>query len=123
MKQQLKVVKMLTIPKCDFCTELAEYDAPTSVGPWAYMCSRHYEIEGSSPIGTKLELKKQLPPVDKIVLGLEDDSEEYMEEAYLDGYRSIECPECGDMHDVELDARYAYLCDCGVKVQVPEGLL
>lgn len=28
---------------CDFCTELAAYDAKTRMGPWAYMCEEHFK--------------------------------------------------------------------------------
>lgn len=32
-------IKMLEIPKCDFCREKdAVYDGKTKQGPWAYMC-------------------------------------------------------------------------------------
>lgn len=30
--------------KCDFCGERAVFDAKTSQGSWAYMCSAHYQI-------------------------------------------------------------------------------
>jgi glutaredoxin len=39
-------VEVLTIPRCDFCTEAARYDARTSLGPWAYLCAAHYARYG-----------------------------------------------------------------------------
>lgn len=32
------------LPQCDFCSEKAIYDAKTKMGPWAYMCEKHFKI-------------------------------------------------------------------------------
>lgn len=32
--------------KCDFCNKPAIYDGKTKMGPWAYMCSEHFEQYG-----------------------------------------------------------------------------
>lgn len=37
-------VKVSTLPKCDMCSEPAEYDAKTKQGPWAYMCGPHFNM-------------------------------------------------------------------------------
>jgi hypothetical protein len=29
-------------PKCSFCTEPAQYDGKTVMGPWANMCTAHW---------------------------------------------------------------------------------
>ena len=47
-------VKMAKRPLCDFCRHgkklsddgLAQYDAKTKDGPWAYMCRAHYGTYG-----------------------------------------------------------------------------
>ena len=39
-------VKVLTLPKCDFCAETAAFDGKTRVGPWANMCPAHMEEYG-----------------------------------------------------------------------------
>ncbi len=45
-------VEVLTLPECDFCAEPAAYDGRMRVGPWAYMCERHWEIHGVGQLGT-----------------------------------------------------------------------
>ena len=42
-RRNKKTVRMLRLPKCDFCHVEAMYDAYTKEGHWAYMCQRHYE--------------------------------------------------------------------------------
>ena len=32
--------------RCDFCKELAIYDAKTIMGPWAYLCGYHFKKYG-----------------------------------------------------------------------------
>lgn len=39
-------VRMAEIPACSFCPEPAEYDGATRMGPWAYMCGRHFILVG-----------------------------------------------------------------------------
>ncbi len=39
------------LPECDFCksegnSQEAHYDGATGIGPWAYMCERHFGIWG-----------------------------------------------------------------------------
>lgn len=45
-------VSVTTLPKCDFCDESAQYDAKTIVGPWAYMCEKHFGLLGRGRLGT-----------------------------------------------------------------------
>lgn len=46
-------VKMVSIPKCDFCTENdAAYDGKTKFGPWAYMCPSCWDVNGCGKLGT-----------------------------------------------------------------------
>lgn len=33
-------------PICDICHALADYDARTKYGVWAYLCKRHFEEIG-----------------------------------------------------------------------------
>ncbi len=30
-------------PRCDFCGRPALYDAKTKLGPWAYVCQKHFD--------------------------------------------------------------------------------
>jgi hypothetical protein len=48
-----KVVKMETIPECDFCSKPCEYDAKTRFGgSWAWMCKEHWvEYRASEEVG------------------------------------------------------------------------
>ena len=46
------IVKMETLPACDFCEETAGYDARTKMGPWAYMCESCFNNNGTGQLGT-----------------------------------------------------------------------
>ena len=37
--------------KCDFCNEPAIVDGKTVMGPWSYMCSKHFEKYGVKSAG------------------------------------------------------------------------
>lgn len=39
-------VEVVNLPNCDFCGEVANYDARTKVGPWANMCQSCFENFG-----------------------------------------------------------------------------
>lgn len=44
-------VTVTELPPCDFCKQEghmteAKYDGRTNLGPWAYMCERHFRIYG-----------------------------------------------------------------------------
>ena len=65
-KEELKkgeFVKVIKLPKCDFCDKVAAYDGKTKSGPWANMCSHHWTEHGIGQLGTgrgqKLLLKEQ----------------------------------------------------------------
>jgi hypothetical protein len=49
-----KEAKVAVLPDCDFCKDgtPAQYDARTTFGPWANMCSTHYLIYGPLRLGT-----------------------------------------------------------------------
>lgn len=34
------------VPKCDFCIDKAQFDGLTIYGPWANMCSAHFQVFG-----------------------------------------------------------------------------
>ena len=121
-----KIKEMTTLPKCDFGGADAKYEAPTLRGPWAYMCENDcIDVHSSrerAEMGTEFVLKSQvtksLKP--KTVDGLEPESMDYWEGIIVnDDLRSIECPTCHSTHEVEPDAEYEYLCDCGDTVKVP----
>ena len=44
-------VGMDTIPRCDFCTDSARYDAASITGPWGYFCARHFAVLGNGKLG------------------------------------------------------------------------
>ena len=123
------VTKMVEVaPKCNFCEKLAKYDAPIDgCGCWAYMCEDCRDTQGVEnwqiKMGTTFVMRPQQPATSKFVRGQEPGLEdiEYWEGVMM-GERYIDCPECGESRAVEPDARYTYLCGCGVNIQVPEGL-
>jgi len=41
-----KEVEVLELPKCDFCEEKAKYDGKTLLGPWGFMCEKHFQRHG-----------------------------------------------------------------------------
>jgi hypothetical protein len=45
-------VQMAELPACSFCPETAAYDGATRMGPWAYMCPRHFALVGLGHLGT-----------------------------------------------------------------------
>lgn len=51
MTKDWTVAKVYEIPGCDFCDKKAEYDAATKFGPWAFMCSSHWELHGPGSLG------------------------------------------------------------------------
>lgn len=42
--------KVIRLPKCDFCDEVAGYDFRTSMRPWAYGCEKHWIEHRAEPI-------------------------------------------------------------------------
>jgi len=72
-------VKVTSLPKCDFCTKLANYDGATKQGPWAYMCDKHFNQYGK---GLGMGVGQRL-----ILLG-----QHYTEEE-LDALE-VECSQC-----------------------------
>jgi len=101
--------KVLTIPKCDFCSQLGEYDAPTKMGPWANMCKEHYYRYSVSDMGTHFVLKDQQPDQDITVKGINTfDGED----------RIVQCPKCKDERWFEVDASGKYRCECGVMISI-----
>lgn len=52
-----KQVTVAELPNCDFCSNPAEYDGKTKLGPWAYMCGGHFKEHGiglGTGVGQKL---------------------------------------------------------------------
>jgi len=43
--------KVSQVPKCDFCGNIAEYDAQTTLGPWAFMCEADYQLHSTHKLG------------------------------------------------------------------------
>ena len=44
-----KRVEVDKLPNCDFCKKplrLAKYDGKTTMGPWGYMCTIHFNVFG-----------------------------------------------------------------------------
>lgn len=127
----MKINKIETLPKCDFCGKDAKYDAPTSHGgSWANMCQGCFDSNKSlnaEAVGTQFEQRTPAKPKEdgKILIGIEPSDTGYMEDVYaMDANRQISCPECEEVKEVEPDAEYVYTCEgCGSKVQVPAGIM
>jgi hypothetical protein len=69
-KDDLKEVEVEELPFCDLCKafiptekpEKALYDGKTKMGPWGYMCEKHFSTHGvglGTGMGQKLILKKE----------------------------------------------------------------
>lgn len=56
-------VKVDRLPKCNLCHEVAEYDAKTYEGYWAYLCKSHYAVLG---VGLGTGLGQRLVPEEKV---------------------------------------------------------
>jgi hypothetical protein len=41
-ERDLVEAEVHTLPSCNFCGEVAEYDFKTKRGPWAYGCLKHW---------------------------------------------------------------------------------
>jgi len=121
----MNTAKVMSLPKCDICGCEALYDAPTAMG-WANVCEDcAREYDANLAIGSKFKVLIPIKEKERLVIGIEDTSLERLE-AITFGVedREIECPECGDFHTVEQDARYTYSCEgCGVQVKVPASPL
>ena len=50
-------VEVVNLPNCDFCGEVADYDARTKVGAWANMCQTCFTSFG---VGLGLGLGQRL---------------------------------------------------------------
>lgn len=121
----MKVVRKEVLPKCDFCDNIADYDAPTKSGSWANMCEECKPAEASGIadlVGYKLEQHTPAVPVETnniIPIGTERND---FETIIMDGDREIGCPDCDLDHSVEPDADYELSCEgCGIRFKVPEG--
>lgn len=42
---------------CDFCKDPAIYDAKTLLGPWAFVCEKHFQVYGIAIKGLYTKLK------------------------------------------------------------------
>ncbi len=114
----MKTIKVAKIPKCDFCSEPAIYDAPTRFGSsWAYMCLECTKENGFNVhIGRRLEQLKEVEvkggPA-KVARTITDPELILMDEED----RDVECPDCGDTRTVEPDAAYEFNCGgCGIRL-------
>lgn len=47
----MDTAKVSQVPKCDFCGNIAEYDAQTTLGPWAFMCEADYQLHSTHKLG------------------------------------------------------------------------
>lgn len=114
----MQTVYMEGFPTCNFCNKLAKYDAPTKLGPWAYLCQECFNDHGIEYAAIKLEQRIPAEPeATALMQGKELNS---LEEQIMTGDRSIACPRCESDNRVEPDAYYIYICEgCGMNVQVP----
>lgn len=83
--------------KCDFCDEAATYDAKTLMGPWAYMCDKHYEQYGSRIPGMFSKLVASFVPSKVCVICGQDkpinEFYKYTDHSGTKRYRN-ECKQC-----------------------------
>lgn len=111
----MKTVKLSTIPKCDFCGAPALYDAPTTRGPWGYMCSDCARDNARNiEIGSRIEKLDQQPNKHRIAKGIEIS---LLEELTVGDVRRVKCSACNEIRSMEMDAG-PYLCECGVTVDI-----
>jgi len=119
----MKTKTVAELPKCDFCGKEATFDAPTAMGPWANMCNVCYGDHGVySSIGIQFiqrtpsgENKNKPSVMGKCLTSAED--------MVYDSIQEIECPECGEVRSLEIDARGTFTCeDCGIKVKIPGNM-
>lgn len=53
----MKTIYLAAPPTCDMdgCNTEARYDAPTKMGPWAYLCVQHYDtVAARNGIGSEI---------------------------------------------------------------------
>lgn len=119
--QRQKTISVAKLPKCDICsregkTISAQYDAPTSFGPWANLCSTHFRQYGRQP-ATKLELIKKRKPSAKPKSNVVHIK--LTRKVVMDGVATVRCPFCKQKRRVEPDANYPVKCEsCGETYQV-----
>ena len=46
MKNRHESVEVYRLPDCDFCSNEAQYDGKTRMGPWGNMCETHFKEYG-----------------------------------------------------------------------------
>lgn len=114
------------LPKCDFCSKPATYDAKTTMGPWAHMCEDHYLRHGIGlgvGKGQKLIPRKALgeaekirgePPKELSVRMTEAD----LEAATLEDMWYPVCPYCGASTPAEPDAHAVYCQACNRRFKI-----
>ncbi len=111
-------------PKCDFCGNPAWCDAPMITGSWAHACKgcayKYQMFESAYRIGSIFQIREQKKESGKAVMGV---CITEMEDMLMDSLQEIECPSCGEVRDLELDARGSYVCGCGDEVKIPVGLI
>ena len=114
-------VKLASLPKCSFCENDAQYDSRTSTGAHAYLCEHHMVQYGCEPT-TRIELREKVDLPDPIetkngILRTE------LEDAMNDSIVEWECPYCGDIKRLELDATGEVTCDSCTLIYNVEGLI
>ena len=87
---KLKTVVKTELPPCVFCSNTAAYDAPTSQGPWGYLCERCFaENACSKRIGASYRLTTvNTPEIDletRIALAVEEGDFDLAETLVGDG--------------------------------------
>ena len=128
------------LSQCNFCSETAAYDGRTKMGPWAYMCEEHFEIQGVGlgiGRGQKLKLRPksfascvvseagEKPSTEAIKKAVETCktpsvtmSVEALEQAVYDGVWYPICPHCGESTGAEPDAKFVYCDACGERFAI-----
>ena len=126
----MKTLQVVTAPMCNFCGKPALYDAPTTMGSWAYACKECSMIHmdpSSMQIGTKFEIrgiskKKATGDIQPGIEPKEDDTK-YWAKAIRDMERIISCPTCSMKRKLEIDADGVFTCEaCKQQVSIPVSL-
>jgi len=123
-----KIIKVTEIPDCDLCKaeKKGNYDGPVAgIGTtWGNICQECLDImsiadqRAVKAVGGKRELiVKSETTSNEVVVGKElTDFEELIAG---DGNREIECPKCGEIRQMEPDARGSFKCEgCGRTVKI-----
>ena len=59
----MRHIYLTDLPTCNLCAEEAQFDCPTTTGPWAFLCPQHFNEIGTD-FGTRF-IKGEEPEIDR----------------------------------------------------------